>query len=699
VVELGPGFKSGLNSFLLFYYIGLMNKLFPYWFIILLVSLYGCTSKTVDNDAQARNDSIKKYLDLAGDHSLDSKLRNNYNGKAFSLVDLSKNDTLTRFYINSISYNYLDTKDWGGFFKIEKIHFKKSVAVKDTLNLARYYRYKAGYFRKSKVYDSAYYYYIKSERFYKKTNDKFGLAKIHECKSFIQFYNDDYLGADLSAKKALDYFKTTNLKENQFQLLLCIGNSAHNLKDYKKAINTFNLAMSIAKKNNLQKSEMNRIATCLNNIGNAYREEKKYNKAIYYFKEALKQKNLIKKDPVTYGFLLNNLSYCKLQLKDYSGFPNLLIKSFNLLNNREEGIKESTISYVYLSNYYFAIEDSLKAQLYAERALKNAKKVKSPYYYLTALCNAGSVDSKKAPQYIKEYHKKNDSLLFAERNARNQYYKVQLETEEITKEKETAIKQKWIIGTIAGAVVLIIVLLLIITRQRSKQKEMQFQQSQQKANEEIYDLMLTQKRKEEHARQSEKKRIAIELHDSVMNRLASTRLNLNILSYQKDEEAINKCLDHIEEIYKIEQEIRNIAHDLNTEIFNEANSFLTLLNDFVATQNAITSSKYKLENDATLDWNQISSGIKMNLYRIIQEASHNSNKYALASSVIISLASDGMNICLSIIDNGKGFDTNSNFDGIGLSNIKYRVKSLKGEVVIQSNIENTSVNITIPYVV
>ncbi|MCF6128573.1 tetratricopeptide repeat protein [Flavobacterium sp. AS60] len=676
-----------------------MDRLHSYWFIILLVSLYGCTSKTVDKDAQARNDSIQKYLDLAGNDSLDTKLRNKYNAKAFSLVDLSKNDTLTRFYLSSISFNYLGVKNWDDLNTTGKILFEKSKTAKDTLNLARYYRYKAGYFMKNKIYDSAYYYYIKAEKFYKRTNDYYSLAKIYQYKSLIQFSKDDYLGTDLSAEKALDYFKTTNHREDQFLLLLYIGNSAHNLKNYKKAINSFNLALSIAKKYNLKKSSDNRIAACLNNIGNAYREQKKYSQAMQYFNLALKQRNLIKEDPVAYGFLLNNLSYCKLQLKDYSEFPFLLFKSIDLLNNSEEGIKESTISYVYLSNYYNVIKDSLKAQLYAEKALKNAKKVNSPYYYLTALSNAGCVNNKKAPQYIKEYHEKNDSLLFIERNARNQYYKIQHETDEITQEKETAIKQKWIIGIIAGAVILIIVLLLIITRQSSKQKDLQFQQSQQKANEEIYDLMLTQKRKEEQARQSEKKRIAIDLHDGVMNRLASTRLNLNVLLHQKDEETIKKCLNYIDDIYNIEQEIRNIAHDLNTEIFNQANSFAVLLNDFITTQNTITNSQYILEADKAIDWNSIASGIKMNLYRIIQEASNNINKYARASNVVINLIMVENNICLSITDNGKGFDVDANVEGMGLKNIKDRVESLKGKVVFQSNTKNTSINITIPHTI
>ena len=174
-----------------------------------------------------------------------------------------------------------------------------------------------------------------------------------------------------------------------------------------------------------------------------------------------------------------------------------------------------------------------------------------------------------------------------------------------------------------------------------------------------------------------------------------------MLSHQKDEETINKCLAHIEGIHKIEQEIRNIAHNLNLEIFNETNSYVALLNDFIATQNAVTSSpQYKLEIGETINWVAVSSVIKMNLYRIIQEASHNSNKYAQAKIVIISLILDENNICLSITDNGKGFDIDADVEGIGLKNIKHRVESLNGKFVIQSiNNKSTSINIAIPVAV
>ncbi len=285
----------------------------------------------------------------------------------------------------------------------------------------------------------------------------------------------------------------------------------------------------------------------------------------------------------------------------------------------------------------------------------------------------------------------------AERKFRDKFARIAYETDEIAQEKEKAISQKWIVIGVSGFIIFIIVLLLIITRQRTKQKELQLLQSQQKANEEIYDLMLSQKGIEEEARQNEKKRIAIELHDGVMNKLASTRLNLDVLHHKIDAQTVKECLGPIKEIYKIEQEIRNISNDLSLDIFKSYNSFKGLIEDFLNTQNKTYTTHFKLEMEETIKWENISSSIKMNLFRIIQEASHNINKFANARNAVISFIIDTNNLCLSVTDDGKGFDVENQTEGIGLKNIKQRVASLKGKCIIQSiNNHSTSINIAIP---
>ena len=137
------------------------------FYCVLLALLVGCNqNKTVTT--KSNNDSIKKYLDLASNDTLSNSQRNQCNKKAFSRIDLSKNDTLIRFYLSETSYNYLMLRNWGELKRISKIHLQKSIEQKDTLNIARYYRYQGGYYKNNQIFDSAFYCYSKSEKFYKK---------------------------------------------------------------------------------------------------------------------------------------------------------------------------------------------------------------------------------------------------------------------------------------------------------------------------------------------------------------------------------------------------------------------------------------------------------------------------------------------------------------------------------------------------
>ena len=87
----------------------------------------------------------------------------------------------------------------------------------------------------------------------------------------------------------------------------------------------------------------------------------------------------------------------------------------------------------------------------------------------------------------------------------------------------------------------------------------------------------------------------------------------------------------------------------------------------------------------------------MNLYRIIQEALYNTNKYANATTGILTIIKDEANICMSVVDNGIGFDTNKIKDGIGIANIKQRINTLNGSVAIVSKNNNgTTINCKIP---
>ncbi len=672
-----------------------MNNGFRF-LLLLLIFLCGCTSKTTDKIASPTNDSIQKYLALAGNDTLDFNKRIKYNDKALGFLDLERNDSLTRENLNRIVYAYLNTNNWLKYKKWSRDYFIKVNQKKDTLGLARHYRYIGSYYSKKNIFDSAFYYFLKSEKLYKKIKNEDGIAFINLNISHVQFKLDDYLGSELSAKKAYSYFRKINDVEKQFHILVNIGNSNHNLNHYEKAIKNFKHALLLTTKFNLRKKKFSYSGTCLNNIGNAYRSQKKYNEAIYYFKLGLNEKNILNKDPEIYAYLSSNLGYCYLKTNNAS-------KSLAIFNQSKKifddlGVKnESAICDIYLSEYFLKKADSLKANLHAESALKLAKEANAPYYYLTALSHAGSINPKKAPDYIKKYHHLNDSLLFVERNARNQYYKIQLETDEISEQKQTALKQRSIVIFIAISILIIAILVFIIARQRLKQKELRLKQIEQKANEDIYQLMLEQKNQEEKVRQQEKKRIGIELHDGIMNKLASTRLNLSILSISRDDRTIESCLNHIHDIQNIEKEIRDVAHDLNQETIYDSDGFERVLKDFTKDQNKTNSTVFELEINQDINWNTISNSKKMNLYRIIQEACYNINKHAKAQKTTINFLMDGKNVCLLITDDGIGFKSAETENGIGLKNMKHRVKMMKGKFSVSSKLKlGTKIHISIP---
>lgn len=666
-----------------------MNKRLIYWGIVLMVSLYGCTSKTVENkEAQAINDSIKKYLDLADNDTITFDKRVKYNNKAYSLIDLNRNDTLTRYNLYCVSYKY---------YSFNKIDMLKSTAdklmnlslkSKDSINIAKACRNLGLFYMDSSDNEKAILFLFKAKKMFKSLNRYDYVIKVMHDIAITQYYASDFLGSNKTLVEILLLSKKTNFTEMYPLALLNIGNNLSSLKNESQAIIYFKKAYKISHKKTL-KNVLN------NNISNSYINLKQYDSASKYVNKNLSNKKFIL-DHEAYPNSLSLTALIQLKMNNHNKIKEKFylaeryFEQFNVTNGRN-------YNQIYLSQYYEKVNNKKKAIDAANKALKLSEEYNNTTDILASLDQLIKVDTKNASVNAQKYIRIRDSMQIAERNFRDKFARIAFETDEISQEKETAIKQKWIIVIIAGVIIVVIVLLLIITRQRSKQKELQFQQLQQKTNEEIYHLMLDQKAKEDEARQAEKKRIARELHDGIMNKLSSTRLNLAILFKKTDTETIQKCLTYINQISQIETDIRNISHDLNQDVFQEEDSFRKMIEDFVNQQNTSSETHYELELDNDIDWNAISSEIKMNLYRIIQEASHNINKYGQAKKASISLVLDAPNICMAITDNGIGFDTSVSSKGIGIQNMQARVKSLNGKFSVRSTKRDTTcVNIAIP---
>ncbi|MFC5475518.1 ATP-binding protein [Paraherbaspirillum soli] len=87
---------------------------------------------------------------------------------------------------------------------------------------------------------------------------------------------------------------------------------------------------------------------------------------------------------------------------------------------------------------------------------------------------------------------------------------------------------------------------------------------------------------------------------------------------------------------------------------------------------------------------EVPAALKLDIFRIIQEAMNNVVKHAHASTVTLSLQVEHANLRLRIRDNGNGFDAsqsghgNGSQGGVGLKSMRERVESTGGRFSIQS---------------
>ena len=665
-----------------------------YFILLILFLFFACSKDEKKRHAdKTTNDSLTYYLKLSHRTSGSEIDRFNAVNKAYAIIESSENTSRNRDTLFNISFQYYNMKKWKNFNEASKTLINKATISNDSVTLAKAYRYRAGYFKNNQVLDSSFYYYLKAEKIYLKQNDKLNYATILFNKGIVQYSANDFLGAELSLTGAYTIFKDLNEKYKLYGTLNQLGLVANVLKEYKKSFDYHNEALQVVREFKLQNNVEFPETVCLNNIGYLYLKQNEYAKAANYFKLALENKQLINDYPDLYADLLDNLAYSKLKSNNYSNLPQLFFEALKLRMDLRE-TSAIIASKLHLSEYYLQMNNPELALQYSNSALEMAKASKSPIDIITALKQASIVDIKNSIAYSNEYIKISDSLQIVERNSKERFARLQLETDDIILEKDALEeKNRGLLYFFVVSFVLIC-FLLIVKSQRAKTRELVVKQAQQKANEDIYSLMISQQTVIEESRNKEKIRIARELHDSILGRMFGARLNLDSLNSNIDDVSIQKRFGYLNELKKIEQDIREISHDINREKEVLINNFISIVNNLVEEQNASYSPNLTQDVSQKINWDKINNTVKINLYRILQEGLQNINKYAFAKNIHIELKEDKNHVFLSLTDDGIGFEVNKKNKGIGLQNMISRTHECDGIIEIKSSKGNGS-NITV----
>jgi len=155
---------------------------------------------------------------------------------------------------------------------------------------------------------------------------------------------------------------------------------------------------------------------------------------------------------------------------------------------------------------------------------------------------------------------------------------------------------------------------------------------------------------------------------------------------KNDEKAVASRVVFIDELKTLEQEIREISHDLNSEKTAVFNNFVVMVTHFFETQKTVCTAVITFAMDPKIEWNWVDNMAKINFYRILQEAFQNINKHANAQNVSATFTKVNDLIQLEIKDDGIGFNYARKKKGIGLQNMNSRINNSGGNMQIETEI-------------
>lgn len=669
------------------------------YIILLLFFILAIPNYSLAQENKTLLDSIYILRDLSQDNTLTKDLRIEYGTRAVDLSQRTRSDTTKLISERKLAFVYLLTGEYDLYETSSLINLETARELKDSLGIA-HINAGLGYLNNEIKLDKAesYKYYLEALKYFDALNLLNDKANTLYNIASIQDDEKDYLGSEQNAIKALRILNNLdldNIDSRKYNILNLLGLVSLKLQNFDEAIAFHNQAIELTK--NLDDGRQSAIES-LNNIAFTYRVKGDYVKALKLFKEIIENPQL-NKDMSFKALVLSNFAYTKFLggKYDYNEVENDLKKALNISERLGDDYTKLVASQD-LARFYEVNKIADSSLKYARQSYKLAKAIPINDYYLESmLILARLTKGQESNSYLEQHIRLSDSLMGIERATQNKFARIEYKTDELEAENEQISKENLYLLLLSIGLLLTAIIIYLVISQRAKNRKLKLIQVQSKANEDIYNLMREQQDKVDQARVLEKKRISEELHDGVLGRLFGTRLSLDSINFKDGKEAMNSRAEYITQLKTIEEDIRKISHELNTD-FVSGSGFTNLVSELISNQTNAYGLKYEFEHDDELDWKSVNNRVKINIYRIIQESMQNVYKHANAKKIKISISLQKDVICLAIIDDGDGFDTSKNRKGIGLKNMTSRVENIGGEIDFSSKVGNgTVVNVKIPY--
>jgi len=487
-----------------------------------------------------------------------------------------------------------------------------------------------------------------------------------------------------------------------------IGRIFSRAKNYEKSLKYFKEGIE----HSLELKDSILISSLYLNTGSVYQNLRQMDSAEVYYKKVLQYHPKHLTSDETLATVYINLIGVAIGKGDFVLAEEYGKRSIELHEKRNDTIKlaGALANMGSLNMYTQNLEASKDYYIKTLDLLADRTDLKSREVTMITLDNLSQVfylqeDYKTGYDYLFESVEHNQNLV-AE-NLKNKITEIEAKYNVEQEEKDTEIeKQKrqiaeillYVFGGIT-IVLLVIIWLFVRTNRLKKQKlDLELLQKKMKQDRELEIIQNETQIKILNAtldgKEAERRQIAEILHDNVSTLLSSANMHLYAVKSELKSEAP-------EEVAKIEMiigeasdKIRDLSHKLISSV---------LLKFGLATATEDLCEKY---SNSQLVFNSESKNIKrydqsfeIKIYNINEELVNNILKHSNANMATIEIFEVNNKLEIQITDNGDGFDVDEvlHKDGLGLSQIKARIKMMRGSFEIKSYPDTgTQVNMEIP---
>ena len=237
------------------------------------------------------------------------------------------------------------------------------------------------------------------------------------------------------------------------------------------------------------------------------------------------------------------------------------------------------------------------------------------------------------------------------------YKTLETETALAESKRETAEKANQVLWLVVAVVLLLGVVGIMLYRRRIATQR----------------ALLHEKQSYIDGLESERERIAKELHDGVCNDILATKLMLATDSIHAEQ--------YLDDVWR---NVRQLSHELMPPSFATV-TLDAVVRSYVAAINKNGSRDISLKIDTAFDWSSLPQQVAYEIYRIIQESTANAMKYGDHSTIDISLTANDGNLCVCVA-NGIGARSadgrHTSDHGIGQQTLQKRADRIGAKLTV-----------------